>query len=150
MIFIGKMLRKVFSNKKGQAMVEFAVILPLFVFLFAGITYMGMVFHDYLSITFFAREAARASAVGTTNAAIIADATANRRLVLTNLYSVNLNRTSDFNIGILENEQLGGNYVTVTVTARRNARNSLPLIDSFLPAALTSRLSMRVETNAPN
>ena len=37
------------ERQKGQSMVEFAFILPLFVFIFLAIMYMGMLFADYLS-----------------------------------------------------------------------------------------------------
>ena len=146
MNFTRKTLRKKISNEQGQAIVEFAIIFPLFIFIFAGFVYLGMVFHDYLSITYFTREAARSSAVGVTKDDIQTDATTNHRLMLTNLYSVNL--AKDFSLVVANDANLGGDFVTVTVTARKNAGSSLAIIDSFLPDTLSNKLSMRVETKS--
>lgn len=148
MVVKKKTLQKILADKEGQTIVEFAIIFPLFMFIFIGFVYMGMVFHDYLAITYFTREAARSSVVGTTKAAITTDATTNHRLSLTNLYTVDLTSTADFDIVQKKDDNLGGDFVTVTVTARKNTDRSLAIIDGCLPATLTSSLYMRVETNA--
>ena len=44
--------------KKAQAMVEFAVIIPLFIMLIMGIMYSGMIFADYMSFNNIARSSA--------------------------------------------------------------------------------------------
>ena len=46
-------------SQKGQAVVEFAMILPLFLLFLFGIVYMGMIFADYMSINNMARGCAR-------------------------------------------------------------------------------------------
>ena len=46
-------------SQKGQAMVEFVIILPLFLFFLFSIAYMGMIFADYISINDMARSCAR-------------------------------------------------------------------------------------------
>ena len=53
----------------GQAFVEFAIVLPLLVFLLLGICQFGLAFHNYLSITDASRVGARAAAVNRTSAA---------------------------------------------------------------------------------
>lgn len=53
------------KNNKGQSLVEFALILPLFLFLVFAIIYCGMLFHDYSSLSSIARSAAREAAIMT-------------------------------------------------------------------------------------
>lgn len=58
-------LSKRFSKgQKGQALVEFALILPIIILIFFGILESGRIFHSYIVITYAAREGARAGAVG--------------------------------------------------------------------------------------
>jgi Flp pilus assembly protein TadG len=51
------------NDERGQSMVEFAVILPILVMLLLAIWQVGVVFHNYLTITDAARVGARAAAV---------------------------------------------------------------------------------------
>ena len=50
-------------KQKGQAIIEFAVVLPLFVLFLFGIIYSGMLFYDYISLSNLARSAAREAAI---------------------------------------------------------------------------------------
>ena len=52
-----------FRREDGQALVEFAIVLPLLALLIFGIAQFGLLFRDYLAITDAARVAARAAAV---------------------------------------------------------------------------------------
>ncbi|SDO78537.1 TadE/TadG family type IV pilus assembly protein [Selenomonas ruminantium] len=49
--------------QKGQAIVEFALLLPLFLILLFGILYTGMIMADYLTLSSMARSSAREAAV---------------------------------------------------------------------------------------
>lgn len=49
----------------GQAIVEFALILPLFIFVLFGIIYFGMAFSDYIALNSFARSSAREASIST-------------------------------------------------------------------------------------
>ena len=49
--------------QRGQAIVEFAVVLPLFLFLVFAIFLIGMVMADYLALSSIARSSARDAAV---------------------------------------------------------------------------------------
>lgn len=51
------------KRQKGQVIIEFALVLPLFLILLFGIIYCGMLFYDYISIGNIARSAAREAAV---------------------------------------------------------------------------------------
>lgn len=48
---------------KGQVIVEFALILPLFLLIMYGIIYSGMMFHDYSTLSNVARASAREAAI---------------------------------------------------------------------------------------
>lgn len=58
---------KVLKNQKGQAMVEFALILPILLLLVMGIAEFGMMFNAYLSVQNATREGARIGIVGATD-----------------------------------------------------------------------------------
>lgn len=49
--------------QKGQSIVEFSLILPLFLLFFLGIIYFGSYFSDYLTLSTIARNSAREAAV---------------------------------------------------------------------------------------
>ena len=53
------------KKSKGQSLIEFALILPLFLFLIFAIIYAGMLFHDYSALSSIARSAAREAAIVT-------------------------------------------------------------------------------------
>ncbi len=48
-----------FSRRKGQSIIEFALILPLFILFIIGIFELGRAFFSYIAITNAAREGAR-------------------------------------------------------------------------------------------
>jgi Flp pilus assembly protein TadG len=51
------------GNEKGQALVELALVLPLFLLLLLGIVQMGSVFRDYIALTDATRVGARQGSV---------------------------------------------------------------------------------------
>ncbi len=58
-------------NKKGQSIVETALILPVIILLLMGMFEISRIFGSYLLITYTGRESARMAAVGKTDAEII-------------------------------------------------------------------------------
>lgn len=50
-------------KKKGQALVEFALVVPFFLLLIFGLIYSGMLFYDYSTLSNIARSAARERAI---------------------------------------------------------------------------------------
>ena len=54
--------------QKGQSVVEFALVLPIFFVLFFGIFYFGMIFADYMTLSNVARSSAREAAMITSSA----------------------------------------------------------------------------------
>lgn len=65
-------LRKLLQKKRGQAIVEFALILPIFILILVGIMEFGLLFHQYLVVTSASREGARTAALGGTDAETVA------------------------------------------------------------------------------
>jgi Flp pilus assembly protein TadG len=76
-------IREKFRREAGQAIVEFALILPLLALLVFGIMQFGVAFHNYLAITDAARVGARAAAVKRTSGACAAARTAIENTVST-------------------------------------------------------------------
>ncbi|MGI6358032.1 MAG: TadE/TadG family type IV pilus assembly protein [Bacillota bacterium] len=52
------------EDRRGQAMVEMAIVLPLLLLVLMGIIDFGRIYHGYLTVTTAAREAARQAALG--------------------------------------------------------------------------------------
>lgn len=52
-------------KQKGQSLVEFALVIPFFLFIVFAIIYAGMLFHDYSTLSNIARSAAREAAIVT-------------------------------------------------------------------------------------
>ncbi len=58
------------TGEKGQALVEFALLVPIFLILMFAIVDFGMGFHSWITVTNSAREGARLGAVSATADAI--------------------------------------------------------------------------------
>lgn len=56
--------------RKGQALAEFALVLPIFMMLLGGLVDLGYMYQQYLSLQNAAREGARLGAVGASVTAI--------------------------------------------------------------------------------
>lgn len=58
-------------NKKGQSLVETALILPVIILLLMGMFEFTRIFGSYLLVTYTGRESARMASVGKTDAEIV-------------------------------------------------------------------------------
>lgn|SRR4051794_12795312 len=58
----GPILRRV--GRRGAALVEFAIVVPLLLLLILGIMEFGVTMHDYIMVVHGAREGARKAAIG--------------------------------------------------------------------------------------
>lgn len=128
-----------FTDRRGQAFVEFAVILPIFFLMLYALAYLGMFLHDYLALNDLTRDIARKEAVGIS----FADIKQNyrERTFLTGIYSFN---PDDVTVTTDAEEIGGGQQVTVTLTATVNvAENSF--WGEVLPPTISSSLTMRKE-----
>ena len=61
------MPRRTLRNQRGQAVTEFAVILPVLLLVLLAIYQFGVVFNNYIQVTASAREGARKAAVSRAN-----------------------------------------------------------------------------------
>lgn len=117
--------------KKAQAMVEFAVIIPLFIMLIMGIMYSGMIFADYMSFNNIARSSAHEASLSEHYDDIYAKHTAVD--LPAGLYDWDNNNRKDFNIETLYDSQHKINGVKVTIHASVKKDNSvLVMFSNFL------------------
>lgn len=127
------------KNKRGQSLVELALILPIIVLLLFGTVEFGRVFYSYITITSAVREGAREAAVGKTDAEI--EARIKEAVTLADL---------DTRLHISPITPSEGNRTTgvpVKVEIRYEMPLIVPLIGEFLPnpVPLTASATMRKE-----
>lgn len=114
------------GDDRGQAAVEFAIVLPLVVVLVLGILHVALVVRDQIAVELAAREGARAAAVSAAPAAAASGAAQ----AATTLRPLRVST------------RVTGSQVTVIVAHR--SRSSLPIIgpligDVDLDASVTMR-----------
>ena len=125
------------KNKKGQSLVETALVLPIIVLILTGIIDFGLMFNNYLVITSASREGARNAAVGASDVDIISsimdmtstlDAT---KMTITIYPAASLRKKGD----------------EVRVTIRYNHELLTPVISSIIPNPLPLKAEtvMRME-----
>ena len=128
--------RALLKQKRGQAVVEFALVLPVFILILVGIMEFGLVFHQYLVVTSASREGARVAALGGTDADVAA-------VVTTAVGNINQGLLTT---AVSPAARTRGDAVTVTVTNRVPIQT--PLFSQFLtpnPYPLVGTTIMRVE-----
>lgn len=65
------MKRKLPKGEQGQAIVEMALVLPLFLLLLFGVIEMGRICYAYISVSNAAREGGRVASIGGTDLEIV-------------------------------------------------------------------------------
>ncbi len=141
------------KKQRGQVIIEFALILPLFLLMIFGLIYSGMLFYDYSTLSNVARSAAREAAISdniddTEKAKIIghyyvpagADGNGNKFVggLITSLY---VPQGEAFNIDVQSNG--AGQAKDIVVTINMHLNTSLPWIDIVLPEDFKIRYHMR-------
>ena len=122
-------------DEKGQAMVEFTMILPVLVVVVLGIFQFGVLFNNYVTLTDAVRAGARTAAVSRDDADPTGAATAAVRNSATDLNQSNLNIT-------VTSGWTAGGDVTVTATYPY----SISLLGWVVSSGtLTSKTTERVE-----
>jgi len=135
----GYVIKRREQKEKGQALVEFVVILPVLLMVLWGIFQFGIAFNDYIQVTSAAREGARKAAVsrslgsGPATAAAVAAAPA----VAPDLHLT----TSQITVTPASSWQAGTD-VTVTVKYPYKINIIVRIIGS---GNLTSSTTMRIE-----
>ncbi len=132
-MFIGKRL----VNRKGQSIVETALILPIIILILTGIIDFGLLFNNYLVITNASREAARQAAVGATDMEL--------NILVSNMTS-NLDQTKLMTT-IYPAQALRKKGDEVVVSIEYDNTLLTPIISSIIPNPmhLTAKTVMRVE-----
>ncbi len=136
------MLKQIKKNR-GQAIIEFALILPLFIFMLCAFAYLAMFFHDYLTLTDMTRDIARRQSVGISLESIKKEYKG--QVFLTDFY------VFDPNTGIQitpmpkdTTNTSAGSAVKVTLTATLQASDG-SYWKEVLPATISSSLVMYKE-----
>lgn len=114
-------LRSYLNNSRGQAMVEFALVLPILLLLVMGMLEFGRVMHEYIMVTEAARVGARAAVVNNSDSAV-------RNIIVAAVPTI---KPENVAISPGEGARTPGNPVTVTVTSTVNIIT--PLISNILP-----------------
>ena len=152
------------ERQKGQSMVEFAFILPLFVFIFLAIMYMGMLFADYLSFNDIARSAARYTAInGTTDSTKISTLRSSYKtkyddggIMHTNLYTWNpMDEDEGLQIKSVKDTATSTNSVQVTIVLNKASSSSdgevrLTSAGNVFSFALPDKLTIKYEMYQEN
>lgn len=130
-------VRKVIKDKRGQALVELALVLPLLILIIIGMMEFGRIFHSYLLITNAAREGARLGVVGETDSEI-------RTRVKDMAVSLDL---TDSQISITPEESLRARGVPLTVKVEYEMDLITPVLDIIIPSPflLSAKSTMRME-----
>ncbi len=124
------------KKHKGQAVVEFAVVLPLFLLVLFGIIYSGMLFYDYSVLSNLARSGAREAAIVNNVSSIPGIQTYYQNKITNNTSSPLITSlyTPKSSEGYLIEPEDGTDWskgVKVTITMQRN---QVPiLVDMVLP-----------------
>ena len=135
------------NKQRGQVIVEFALILPLFLLMIFGLIYSGMLFHDYSTLSNIARSAAREAAITATvtenDSTIInhyydSEQKVFKEGLITSLYKPK--NGEEFKIHITQNS---GEADDILVTIKMQLDFSFPLIEVVLPEEFEIKYHMR-------
>ena len=132
------MKKDMFLKRKGQSLLETALVMPIMVLLVVGIIDFGILFNNYLIVSNASREGARKAAVGADNTAISASVLN----AASTLDEAKLKLTiAPINLG----DRISGSEVSVTLTYEHSIFT--PIISSIIPnpIELTSISTMRME-----
>lgn len=126
-----------YRGERGQAIVEMALILPLFLLLILGIVEMGRIGYAYITVNNAARAGARVASVGGTDQEITT-AVQNAAPSLD---------TTDIHIDIqpAQDQRISGDSVTVDVSYP--VQLIMPLLEGVIPNPVNveAKLEMRAE-----
>jgi len=138
MINIMKFIKQ---NKKGQSLVEFALVIPIFLSLILGMLEFGWIFNGQITLTSAAREGARVAVVYDTEAAarVPVQTAVERSSGVSSLREITA--VTKFPT-IMDEGTDGVNNAKVTVTAKID-----PIVGLFFhePVNLTASAIMRLE-----
>ncbi|OGS70228.1 MAG: hypothetical protein A2Y96_00535 [Firmicutes bacterium RBG_13_65_8] len=129
--------RKIMRNRRGQALVELALVIPVLLALVLGIVEFGRLFSAYMTIQHAAREGARLGVLGATDAEILSRVYANSPTL--DLAQLSVTVSPGFTL------RTPGSILTVSVAY--SFQVMVPIIDTLLGSTVpvAAVVSMRVE-----
>ncbi len=131
------MTRKKCKSSPGQALVEFALVLPLFLLLIFAVVEISNVGYSYVTLNNAVRSGARVASLGGLDSNIRNTVTTSSPLFDTNF----------LNVTITPNEANRRSGSEVNVNATYEVHLTTPVLSQVLPNPVTiqSSLSMRIE-----
>lgn len=135
-------MKKKLKNEKGQAMVEFALVLPILLFVVCGIIDFGWLFFNQLSLDNACREGARYAAICSSEDDCIA-------MVETHIDNIIAPVFDDVEISITYtdlSDKLNGDVVVNLEAEMKILTPVLGAINRGQTKILTSEVVMKVET----
>lgn len=131
------MIEKHRQGDQGQALVEMALVLPLFLLLLFGVIEMGRVGYAYISISNAVREGGRTATIGGTDLEI--------KNSIENAAPFLDSTSLTISISPLEDYRQSGQEVTVN--AAYPVHLAIPIINNFIanPVVVSSSIVMRQE-----
>lgn len=132
-----KIMQKGYKNRKGQSLVETALVLPIILLILTGIIDFGLLFNNYLMISNASREGARSASIGSTDEQI--------RIVVKSFASTLDTIRLKITISPVQAVRATGDAATVTVQYEYSLIT--PIIAAFFPDSLQleSSTTMRCE-----
>ena len=128
------------KKHKGQSVVEFALVLPLFLFIMFGIIYSGMMFHDYITLSNIARSCSRDVAISAKDSSVsIGDAKTYYTPQLNSLMTSFYKPVGDDPITIVQD----GDVIQTTINMQLNVEGFF--VDMILPKGFGVRYYMKKE-----
>ena len=144
------------DDARGQSLVEFALVVPVFLLVLLAIVQFGFIFNAQVTITNAAREGARAATIyvydsnlankATNDSARNADALAAAKQSLgildaSQFPTIGTNFVVAYSLptGVQDSDARTGEQVTVTITYRQDL--IIPLIANLLPGVTNNKLS---------
>lgn len=131
----------IIRHQKGQALVEFALVMPILIFFLLGVAEFGWLLNAQISITSAAREGVRAAAVLPTTEAARLTAAQNASInALTGTSGVTLTTSGINYTEVVQADNTKNAVLVLTGTVK-------PLIGLYVsnPYSMTAKATMRVE-----
>ncbi|MGD0766052.1 MAG: TadE family protein [Dehalococcoidia bacterium] len=129
------------AGELGQSMVELALVLPVFLFLFAGVVEVGNALNSYLTVVDVSRDAARLGSKGLATDADIRNMASVEMAKLPDAF----NSTTDLTI---THNPVPGTDTSIKVRVCSNHHLMLPLLSTFVgnPLQMCASTTMRTIT----
>lgn len=129
-------LTRYIKNNRGQALVEFALIIPVLLLLVVGVMEFGLVINQYMVMAEAAREGARSAALGGSNDTVTTVVKTAASSIDTSQLTISISPTTT---------RIRGNGVTVIV--KKPVKSITTMMSPFFPAGfmVQGSATMRVE-----